>query len=413
MSRLSKLAVSTALAALGVFAAGCGEGPVDDTNGAVYFSPLENETVAPEKVVDQTRVPQEEIERVKPIVDGFSKGADRLFQREDAAEVLPQIEMAYLISGRYLELVGIYQNVVEEQGISSPAAPRLVRALLRLGQRQQARELIDKLLASQPDSARPWFLNGAYWLPEARDSEDAAARVVASWKKSLAIDPDFDGLEQPNAPSLAQQVEQLEARTSPEALAEARAELDAPRDVPAEAADEDDEAVAEKVEQPEGAPVEEAPAEEPAEQPGAEALAEAATAPTAAAPAPIAPQPAEEPVPVLIARGEMQLAQGDANSAEQLFQKAIERDPVNVTARLGLIRAGWTEETRRAELSKTLRTLAERDDLTPRQQYEIGLFALTKMGDRQLAGELFRKVKERDPQLAETVGIDALLERTQ
>jgi tetratricopeptide (TPR) repeat protein len=112
-----------------------------------------------------------------------------------------------------------------------------------------------------------------------------------------------------------------------------------------------------------------------------------------------------------VARGQMALSQGQSEQAEQFFAQALKRDPDSVDARLGQIQNAWSDETRRNELARSIRTLAERDDLTPRQQYEVGLFAFTKMSDAKLARELWQKVEERDPQLADSVGLDGLMER--
>jgi tetratricopeptide (TPR) repeat protein len=406
LNSLEKLLVAAVVLVSAASVTGCSEGPVDDSAGTAYFSPLETTEVSSQTIPQPQLVPENERANVDAVVEGFSRSALKFFERGDPEGRLPEIEAVFIASGHYLDLVGIYQNVVEKQGISSQATPRLARAYLRLGQEHTARELLDKMIAERGDEALTWFLNGAFWLPKAEGSKEASAKVIASWQKALAIDPNFEGFEQQGAPPLREQLAALRQRTPKEDVEEAVAALG---EAPAEPTPDDEaETETESEDQEPEAQAETAPVAEAA---APEAAAPEAAGPQAAAPQAAAPEQAAEPVAVTIARGQMALSQGQSDQAKQFFNKALERDPDNVEARLGLVQNAWRNEDQRNELARTVRKLAERDDLTPRQQYEIGLFAFTKMSANDLAIELWQDAKERDPALAKSVGLDGLIER--
>jgi tetratricopeptide (TPR) repeat protein len=375
--------------------------PDADKAGTVLFSPLSSEAVAPEVVEDPDAPAANGVKEIQAIVSEFETGASNQPNFID-------LESRFIERGRYLDLVGIYQNMLQKntsqnQADMTPVKLRLVRAYLRLGQMHLAREALDELIAERADSPMTWFLNAAYWLPEAGTSEEAAARVIANWQKSLQLDADFVGFEQPDAPPLRAQLKLLRQRVSAEKIAEAVAELHKKMNPNAVAKDSEttDETVDEADNVAEVAKKELAP------------ILIANPTPPAAAAQPEPAKPGEstpQRIPFIIAHANMALAQGKTDEAERLFKQALEREPTNFQARFGLIRAGWPDESRRAELANSVRKLAKRKDLTPRQQYEVGRFVFFDLDDRKLALSLWSKVKERDPELAEMVGLDALID---
>ncbi len=409
MYRFQKLICALALGAgVGLLASGCGQGPVDDSAGAVSFSPLETGTVTPEVVSDRQQVPAKQKKQVQDIIDGFKKNALKFFQSGDPQGRLSQIETVFIASGHYLDLVGIYQNVVEKQGISSDAVPHLARAYLRLGQEPEARALLDKMILHRANEPQTWFLNGAYWLPKAQNSEDAAARVVASWQKALEIDPNFNVAGQGNTPPLRQQLAALRQRTPKEAIKKAVDEIaQKPVDLakkPIKAAPRSDLRASDlRASAPSPAP------------PGAKPRAQSAPSPAPQAPSPAqsapSPAPQAETAEVIIARGDIALSQGDADKAEQYYKKALQQKPNSASARFGLIRAAWTDDARRNQAGRDLRKLAKRDDLSARQLYDVGLFAFSKLGDNKLAIDLWKRAKQSDPALARQANIDELIKQ--
>lgn len=419
MLRLSKApslaaTILAGIAAIITLSTGCGEGVVDDDADTVYFAPLERDELRTERIAAPEGPSDEQVAQVKPIIDGFSENAGALFARGDIESRLPQIEQVFVSTGHYLDLVAIYQNVVDTQGISSRATALLVRHYLRLGQRHLARDLLDEMIAERPDDPQTWFLNGTFWLPKLEGSEEAGARVIASWQKVLDLDANFEGFEQANLPPLREQLEALRQRVPQAAVRKAVAELDE------EGAAAEETGPDEKPRELEAAEQQEAPRETAdAELPEADAELPAHRDPSDAdgEPAPEAqPAPEEskeaEPVAITLARADMALGQGDAGGAKELFEEVLEREPTNVDATVGIVRSGWQDdESSRNQLATTLRELAERDDLTPRQQYDIGQFAFTKMQDPKLAAKLWKEAKERDPKLADRVGLDRLIER--
>lgn len=106
----------------------------------------------------------------------------------------------------------------------------------------------------------------------------------------------------------------------------------------------------------------------------------------------------------------MALAQEKYAEAERYFKQVLAREPRHFGAQFGLIRAGWPDETRRPALSADLRALAARDDLSAREQAEVGKFVYFDLGDPRLALKLWRAVEKRDAKMAKAMGLEALIQ---
>lgn len=393
--------------------AGCGgEGFAANERASVLFSPLRTQTAAP-RVLDDPGAPAKDgIQEIQGIVAEFEKG----MSAGAAAPSMASLESQFIQRGRYLDLVGIYQNMLKkntvqapnEGGASGPSAieVRLARAYLRLGQTRLARQTLDHMIEKNPDSAMTWFLNAAFWLPEAADSPDAAARVVANWQKALDIDPNFVGFDQPNLPSLQEQLAALRARTPADKIATATAELHKKLNPNA-------------VEKSAAAPAAAAPVEvaKPAPAPAVQAPEEVAPETTAAAEpkaalAPPAPEKSapRQRIPYIMAHAHRALAAGQMAQATQLFEQVLARESDHFGAKFGLIRAGWMNAAKRPALEKSLRELAARSDLKPRDQIEVGRFVYYDLKDPALAISVWERVKKQDAALAKSLGLDMLIE---
>lgn len=404
------------LAAL-VALAGCGDdGFAANENSSVLFSPLRTQSAVPTVVEDPDAPGKDGIQEIQSIVANFEQGM--MADGTQAPPNMIDLEAEFIQRGRYLDLVGIYQNMIKKNTVQAAGADgaatatgpielRLVRAYLRLGQMSLAREMLDKMIQDNADSPMTWFLNAAYWLPEAADSPDAAARVVANWQKTLEIEPNFVGFDQANAPSIREQLAVLRERTPADKIAEATAELHRKMNPNAvEKRDADAKPVA----------VAQAPVEEPeVEAPKVEEAPEPAVVAEVKAPAEEpAPAPAEsakpQRIPHLMAFANMALAQEQTGEAVKLFKQVLAREPEHFGAQFGLIRAGWMHPAQRPELEKNLRALAARSDLSAREELDLGRFVYYDTQDRALAIKLWESVKKKNPKLAESVGLDALIE---
>ncbi len=363
-----------------------------------YFAPFQTVVPKPQQFRDEgPQLTDTEKNVYEPIVEGFQKNHELLLKREDISGQLERIENVYVEAGRYLDLYGIYQEDYKANGVASPAAERLAWGGIRLGQQKATKELIDELILKKP-SATAYFLEGAYWLQLDPTSPEGQAKTVAAWKKTLALDPRFRGFESITAAMISEQVARME-----EVLAKLPAKTDAV--APVDAA----KTIVEGA--PEAALAEVAPVEAVAVAPEPVAPLEVVEAPPVApvVAAPVPEMDKETQYRIAIARGEMLASDGKLKAAEDAFIIAKSLKPDGFEAEFGQLKTGWGAQGARAQVSRRMRTLASRKDLTARQSYDIGLFVFSKMSDRALAREMFEKVKVLDPALAKQVGVDALL----
>lgn len=405
--------------------AGCNvSGQMGQDSASVHFTPLRTRSVVPQVIADPGAPSEDGVDEIKAIVSDFEQG----LSPEQAAGVedapgpnMADLEARFIQRGRYLDLVGIYQNMIgsktgetpESAGLAATVDRRLVRAYLNLGQRHLARATLDEMLATRGDDPTSWFLNAAYFIPDAPTNPDAAARVVANWQKALDIDPDFEGFDQPGVPGIRQQLEILRQRTPEAKISEAMAELHGKMNAgavenQAQAGDETSEApVVAQVVAPQEAPTPPVVGTPPPAQELAQVPAPAPSVPDAPARSKVDDN--RERTPYLVAYGNMALAQEKYAEAERYFNQVLAREPGHFGAQFGLIRAGWPDEARRAALAADLRKLAAREDLTAREQAEVGKFVYFDLGDPSLALKLWRAVEKRDPKMAKAMGLEALI----
>ena len=413
---------------------GCGQETVDSDRDPVYFSPIEAQTIEPKVFEDPgPSMAEEQRKELQPVLAGFRRNARRVLAKPDIGERISQIESIFVASGHIFELADIYQNLVAEDGAASPAAPRLAWILLQLGQEKQARMWIDRLMVQYPGRASSWYLDTVYHLPKLRESTSAAARVVYGWNRVQSEDTtELSGFGDRQMKMVGNQASRLEAALPEGALTSVEeeitdllstplAELDTPPALKnrTDATPETSPAGTENASGDEEKPPVETQAAD-AEQGEIEGVTpdedeSEADSPELAAPTPPADRAVEkrEPIKITVARGKIALSSGDTMKAVRAFQTALEREPEHVEALLGMARARWQSEDMRDEAAASVRKLAARDDLTPRQTYEVGLFAFSKLDDNKLARELWQDVMEDDAALAKRVGLEEMLEKTQ
>jgi tetratricopeptide (TPR) repeat protein len=377
---------------------GCGQGsePLDPM--VQTFSALEEERFVPRIITDPgPQVMAEEATRVKAILDGFERNADELLSRGEIASRLGVIESAYVVAGRYFELVALYQRHVETHGTASHAAPRLVWSWLRLGQEQRAGKLAEQLLIARPEDPIAWFLQGAYWVRYAANDAQIARNVIMAWKKTLALDPMFVGYDDIDAAALRQEIDRMNAsiKLSDEdaiKLASAHiAKLQGAR--PA---------------QPPTAPQD---AQPPAAPDAPPVVAQPTPPPAPLADAPPTPQQ-DAPLALTLARA--QLA-ADSNRREQAIgflraatrqhlpgpdlAAAIEAQGAQISAAdlIALLELSWRLEQDRPGVARATRTLAKRPALTGPQLWSLALFSLRQLEDRTLTGQLLDRLDKEHP----------------
>ncbi|MFB6350693.1 MAG: hypothetical protein ABEN55_17290 [Bradymonadaceae bacterium] len=409
------------LAAVTLGACSSSDGGGDDST--VYFTPLERQKSVTESVEPPSPpISLEDRPSYQQIISGFRTRAVELLKRDGIEQRLEQIERVFLGTGKYLELVAIYQDAYEKLGAESPVAERLAWSYIRLGQRKQARKLLDELKQARSDDATVAFLEGFYWMNTGQKSPKALARAVLQWRRVLELDPDFSGFRRVSARSLKAQIGRIERRLpkAPEAIvggetagdggpkAEGRgqkAEGGGPKaedggqkaqgggPMRAGASDQTGAAGREETSETSSARQEQAESAEtkPSEtaQKGGDDKSQGQT-----------------PTGVVMMRADKALESGELNKADRLYRKVLDREPEHVGARMGLLRVGWKSDPDNPETVKYARQLASSGDLSARQAYELSLFAKVRLKKPKLAESLRQRVRELDPEFAKKVGIE-------
>lgn len=412
----------------------CSSSDEGSGDSRVHFTPLERETRSVEPVeAPAPPVSLEDRPEYEQIIQGFRSQAVQLFQRDDIDRRLNQIERVFVGTGKYLELVAVYQDVVDELGLESSAAPRLARGYIRLGQRKKAREFLDKLKQARPEDAQVAFLEGLYAVSAPEQAPQDADRAVEAWRRTLDLDPDFEGPGGMTAARLEQQIGQLEQsgsaagqgqpgqqRPGPVAQAEPggggaeqppsgegdgtpsgesdgdeldenTGETDGETSGDNEKKEATDETpTADKVD----AGAERADAEMAGEEDGGDgALGSAPDAGT------------EAPVGVLVLNADEARANGNLEKAAETYQKALDRAPEHLDAQFGLLQADWARDGEMDDIAGRLESLLDHPELTAREAYQMARFADGELGRAELAETFRQRVRELDADYADKLGV--------
>jgi tetratricopeptide (TPR) repeat protein len=420
--KVERLAIGVLVAAM---LGACSSSDEGSDDSRVHFTPLERESRSVEPVdAPAPSVSLEERPEYKKIIEGFRSQAVQLFQRDDIDRRLNQIERVFIGTGKYLELVAVYQDVVDELGLESPAAPRLARGYIRLGQREQAREFLDKLKEARPEDAQVAFLEGLYAVSAPQQTAEAASQAVTAWRRTLELDPDFEGPGRMTADRLERQIEQLDKRASagdrggqqqPGPVAQADQPgsdgtgpgAPAGDDQPDDEKSADDETAGE--DSADGADRESTDeAESPEQKTGAERADvgmadEADDGDGASEPTPDAG--GETPAGVLVLRADEARATGNLEKAAETYQKVLDRAPDHLDAKFGLLQVDWKRDGNADDIAGRLKSLLDHPELTAREAYQMAQFADGELGRAELAETFRQRVRELDADYADKLGI--------
>lgn len=413
------------LGAIALATAGCSEADLPEADSLVYLSPWSGRDLQaePARASSPTRLSAAEQANYKEIADSFVQNAPSLLTRADVVQRLESIEQVFLLTGRYMELVALYQDAVEAGGPASPAAPALAWSYVQLGQEPRARALIDQLKTTRPDEAVVHVLDASLHLARMERDSSAAGQALASFQRARQLDPAFGPFRGLNAAGIAEQINRLEARqarttgatqnaVSSAHTAQNNAEVQPPvEETPTEERPVDERLSAQNQpsEQPPVAQNELPTAQPPAAQ-NPIAVGQPPTAQNSAVLQPSAPGPQQQAA-IMVADGQITMARGEDHfeEAQRYFRRALEFEPNNIAAGLGLLqiasRSGAPDEMVRSQIE----LLNRQPDLNARQAYELAMIALRRLNDRPLATSLLQKVQDLDPRYAERVGVDALL----
>ena len=376
--------------------AGCGQQP-SSSDGVTYFHPLQAEESLVEPVEDPgAPVDTEEMRGYRQIMEGFRANAGALFQRSDIEKRLDQIEQVFISTGHYLELVGIYQRVVEQQGIESTAAPRLAWSLVRLGQRQQAKALIDRLKDARPQDPDVHFIDGAFWLNRAQESREAGAKTAMAWQKTLELDSDYKGFQDATASDIQNQIDRLKQN-----LGAPPSEIIQKTQPPAPAPAAEPPAEEEQVANQQDTGGKTTPDTEDRERPTDSDTEE--TAPTTPQEPPTTDEPS--PVKVRLMRASLAASKGDLETAKRQYESVLDDESQNLRARFGLLKVRQKQGDAVGTLKDEVRSLLEHPALDAPTAYNIGLFARARLDSDELATSFFDVVRTKDPEFAAQNGL--------
>lgn len=408
------------LGAIALATAGCSEADLPEADSLVYLSPWSGRDLQaePARASSPARLSEAEQANYKEIADSFVQNAPSLLTRADVVQRLESIEQVFLLTGRYMELVALYQDAVEAGGPASPAAPALAWSYVQLGQEPQARALIDQLKTTRPDEAVVHVLDASLHLAQMERDSSAAARALASFQRARQLDPAFGPFRGLNAAGIAEQINRLEARqarttgatqnaVSSANTAQNNADVQPPvaQNQPTAEQNPGEESQPPLAQNPPSVDDTQLPiTPDPAVQ---NQLPTTQNSPVLQ---PSAPGPQQQAA-IMVADGQITMARGEDHfeEAQRYFRRALEFEPNNIAAGLGLLqiasRSGAPDEMVRSQIELLNRQPA----LNARQAYELAMIALRRLNDRSLATSLLQKVQDLDPRYAERVGVDALL----
>lgn len=394
----------------------CGDGVLANGDGVVYFTPWNTDTVET-RVVDTPgpTLSEENAANYAEVRQGFAAQAPELLARPDVVSVLGPIEQSFLLSGDYPQLVEIYRQQYEEHGTDSVAAIGLAWTYLKLGNQPAARAIKARLLEERPNDPLTWVIVGNVHIRDAESSIESARRARDAFERVLELDPNFTGFKSTDRNLIQRTLEALNQRipeepvADPEMLAaapmhhtddEAGAQLEPVEPVEPSTDDAlDDELDDETDEAMEPELVEAQPVDEP-DEPDEHVEETDEEQPS---------QEARASHHVVFGQQALQRGSDHLSQAHQHFSEALRLEPEHVDAHLGMLRVERRSEAPDEVLSQRVDTIADQK-LTAQQAYELGLFCLRRLNDRDRATSLLQRVQQKDPSFARRVGVDSLLD---
>ena len=414
----------------------CDDGVLADDANLVYLTPWTQGAAEPTQVRDRMpELAEEDKENARRVIASFEEQPEVLLERPGVTEILGQVERSYLLSGNYFRLVDIYHRQFERYGTDSVAAIALAWVYVQLGNEVELEKLKSQLVQARPDDPLTWVIVGEANMRRATESLQAAARARDGFEKVLELDPEFREFKSLNRTRLEQQLQWLRTQVPDDvALEDIEEEATAPMHH-LDGTDPSEQAVVtaeeeEEVEQQQRQEAEdraEAEAQELAPNIAevAESMAddvldgedEAAEEEMVDEEAMVDEQEPEKQDQrrqalryVLSGQQALQQGGGRLSEARRDFEQALEYDPDHVDAKIGLLRVdARLDSATRAELTEGVDQLAE-GNLTAQQAYDLGLFCLRSLNDRDRATSLLKRVEEKDPSFARRVGVDSLLQ---
>ncbi len=424
-----------------VFASACDGDVLSDDGDIVYLTPWgENQIDVVEVRDSRPNLSSQDEANAEMVIANFEDQSEALLQRPGVDEILGQIEQSYLFSGNYHRLIDIYRDHYERHGIESIAAIGLAWTHIQLENEVELVELEKRLIEERADDPLTWVIVGEANMRRAAQSPQAAIWARDAFERLLELDPDFQEFKTLSRARLQQQLEQLRIEAPDDDVVvddeaaspmhhvdgeAASAPVSGADMAEVEAEPQEDHADQEQLQEEEERAGDDAKGVvgdtvEPAARQAAAAIAEQHQAEiddeaqAAEDEAQSADDDAEErrrQAITAVMNGQQALQQGDQGLPEARghFEQALDYDPDNVDAQIGMLRVQQRLEASDSELLEAVDELKERI-LSARQAYDLALFCLRGLNDRDRATSLLQRVEQKDPSFARRVGVDSLLE---
>jgi hypothetical protein len=151
-----------------------------------------------------------------------------MFVEAPPPAVLHELELVYFTTGKIFELADMYKEVVDQQGIDHPIAPRLIYLYARLGQQTHAEQLSTQVREARPEDPFAWFVYGFVRGQRQQPTQQSLREIEQAFTKVLEIDPEFSMPGGISARQIAQQRDALRQRLEMEEQSEAEESQQSP-----------------------------------------------------------------------------------------------------------------------------------------------------------------------------------------
>jgi hypothetical protein len=151
-----------------------------------------------------------------------------MFVEAPPPAVLHELELVYFTTAQIFELANMYKQVVDEQGIDHPIAPRLAYLYARLGQQTHAEELSTEVRDARPEDPFAWFVYGFVRGQREQPNRQSLREIEQAFTKVLELDPEFSMPGGISSRQIAQQRDALRQRLDMEEPSEALETQQAP-----------------------------------------------------------------------------------------------------------------------------------------------------------------------------------------
>ncbi|MEO1273048.1 MAG: hypothetical protein AAFX99_33590, partial [Myxococcota bacterium] len=169
--------------------------PIQVVSGSDMTRPVTHPFELPERATPPPPRPEDAqtLAEYNKLLNAFLERSDEAFEKPETQTYLPGLERFFLATSRTFEMLDLYRKVYDDNGPNHYVGPRLAWAYISVGQTSMAQKVSEASLEHRPNDPMSHFVAG---FLASRSGEPSAAlirKVRASWAKTLALDPNFQG----------------------------------------------------------------------------------------------------------------------------------------------------------------------------------------------------------------------------